>query len=81
MKLFQKQSEEYRNSVLPKNVKARVVIEAGTNLGWREYVGDEGIIIARSDFGASAPIKDLYKHFGFTVDNVVAQAKKLLNKK
>ncbi len=79
-KLFQKQPEDYRNSVLPKKVKARVAIEAGTNLGWREYVGDEGVVIARSDFGASAPIKDLYKHFGFTVENVVAQAKKLLNK-
>ncbi|MGZ4816559.1 MAG: transketolase [Terriglobales bacterium] len=79
-KLFQKQSEEYRDNVLPKNVKARVAVEAGTNLGWREYVGDEGVVIARSDFGASAPIKDLYKHFGFTVENVVAQAKKLLRK-
>ena len=79
-KLFQKQSEEYRNSVLPRGVKARVAIEAGTNLGWREYVGDEGVVIARSDFGASAPIKDLYKHFGFTPENVVAQAKKLLGK-
>lgn len=79
-KLFQKQSEEYRDSVLPKNVKARVAVEAGTNLGWREYVGDEGVIIARSEFGASAPMKDLYKHFGFTVENVVAQAKKLLKK-
>ena len=80
MKLFQRQSEEYRDSVLPKKVKARVSIEAGTNLGWREYVGDEGIIIARSDFGASAPMKDLYKHFGFTTENVVAQAKKLLKR-
>jgi transketolase len=80
MKLFQQQAEEYRESVLPKKVKARVVIEAGTNLGWREYIGDEGIAICRSDFGASAPIKDLYKHFGFTTENVVAQAKKLLNK-
>jgi transketolase len=79
-KLFQKQPEDYRNSVLPKAVKARVSIEAGTNLGWREYVGDEGIVIARSDFGASAPIKDLYKQFGFTSENVVAQAKKLLKK-
>jgi len=79
-KLFQKQSEEYRNSVLPKKVKARVSIEASTPVGWREYVGDEGIAIGRADFGASAPIKDLYKHFGFTVENVVAQAKKVLGK-
>jgi transketolase len=80
MKLFQRQSEEYRDSVLPKKVKARVVIEAGTNLGWREYIGDEGFAITRSDFGASAPIKDLYTHFGFTTENVVKQAKKLLGK-
>jgi transketolase len=66
--------------VLPKKVKARVAIEAGTNLGWREYIGEEGIVIARSDFGASAPIKDLYKHFGFTAENVVTQAKKLLGR-
>ena len=79
-KLFQKQPEDYRNSVLPKSVKARVAVEAGTNLGWREYVGDQGIIIARSDFGASAPMKDLYKHFGFTVENVVAQAKKSMGR-
>jgi transketolase len=80
MKLFQRQSEAYRDSVLPKKVKARVVIEAGTNLGWREYIGDEGYAITRSDFGASAPIKDLYTHFGFTTENVVKQAKKLLGK-
>jgi transketolase len=80
MKLFQRQSEEYRDSVLPKKVKARVVIEAGTNLGWREFIGDEGYAITRSDFGASAPIKDLYTHFGFTTENVVKQAKKLLGK-
>jgi transketolase len=61
-------------------VKARVAIEAGTNLGWREYVGELGVVIARSDFGASAPIKDLYKQFGFTAENVAAQAKKLLNR-
>ena len=79
-KLFLLQPDEYRESVLPKNVKARVSIEAGTSLGWREFVGDEGVSIGRSDFGASAPIKDLYKHFGFTAENVVAQAKKVLGK-
>ncbi len=80
MKLFEKQTQEYRDSVLPPKVKARVSIEAGTNLGWREYVGDAGTIIARADFGASAPIKDLYQHFGFTTENVVKQAKALLKK-
>ena len=79
-KLFGRQSVEYRESVLPKKVKARVSIEAGTTLGWREYIGDEGIAIGRSDFGASAPMKDLYQHWGFTTENVVAQAKKLLGR-
>lgn len=77
-KLFQQQPEEYRNGVLPAAVRARVAVEAGTDLGWREYVGMDGAIIARSDFGASAPIKDLLKHFGFTIENVVAQSKAVL---
>jgi transketolase len=79
-KLFQQQTEEYRNSVLPPAIRARVAVEAGTDLGWREYVGMDGAIIARSDFGASAPIKDLLKHFGFTVENVVAQSKAVLDR-
>lgn len=79
-KLFQQQTEEYRSSVLPPAVRARIAVEAGTDLGWREYVGMDGAIIARSDFGASAPIKDLWKHFGFTVENVIAQAKAVLSK-
>jgi transketolase len=79
-KLFQQQPEDYRNSVLPPAVRARVAVEAGTDLGWREFVGMDGEIVARSDFGASAPIKELLKHFGFTVENVVAQAKASLNK-
>jgi transketolase len=79
-KLFEKQTPEYRDSVLPPKVRARVSIEAGTSLGWREYVGFDGAVIARSDFGASAPIKDLYKQFGFTAENVVKHAKALLKK-
>ncbi len=79
--LFQKESPQYREQVLPHAVKARVAVEAGTTLGWREFVGERGAIVARADFGASAPIKDLLKHFGFTVENVVAQAKKLLDSK
>jgi transketolase len=79
-KLFEKQTKEYRDAVLPPKVRARVSIEAGTSLGWREYVGFDGAVIGRSDFGASAPIKDLYMHFGFTAENVVQQAKALLKK-
>jgi transketolase len=78
--LFQQQSEEYRDQVLPPRVRARIAVEAGVPLGWREYVGDQGVIIARSDFGASAPAKELFQHFGFTAANVVAQARSLLAK-
>jgi transketolase len=80
-KIFEKQTAEYRDQVLPPSVRARIAVEAGTTLGWREYVGFDGRIVARADFGASAPIKDLMKHFGFTVENVVAQARALLQDK
>jgi transketolase len=76
--LFKQQSAEYRNSVLPPQVRARLAVEAGTGLGWREYVGLEGHVIARYDFGASAPIKDLLTHFGFTPERVVAEARSMI---
>jgi len=73
--LFERQPDEYRASVLPPNVRARVAVEAGSTLGWRGYVGLDGRIVARREFGASAPLKELLKQFGFTVENVVAQAR------
>ncbi len=73
--LFERQPEEYRASVLPPSVRARVAVEAGTSLGWRRYVGIDGRIVARRVFGASAPLKELLKQFGFTVENVVAAAR------
>jgi len=76
--LFERQTPEYRESVLPHSVRARVAVEAGTSLGWRRYVGLDGAIIARRDFGASAPLKDLLKQFGFTVERVVEEAKKVI---
>jgi transketolase len=76
--LFKQQSAEYRNSVLPSQVHARLAVEAGTGLGWREYVGLDGHVIARYDFGASAPIKDLLTHFGFTPERVVAEARSMI---
>src|SRR5204863_9966639 len=79
--LFERQPEEYRASVLPPSVRARVAVEAGTSLGWRRYVGIDGQIIARRAFGASAPLKELLKHFGFTVENVVAAARETMNAK
>jgi len=77
--LFERQPEDYRASVLPSSVRARVAVEAGTSLGWRRYAGIDGRIIARRDFGASAPLKELLKHFGFTVENVVAAARETMN--
>jgi transketolase len=76
--LFEQQSPEYRKQVFPPEVKARVAVEAGTTLGWRQYVGAEGVVVGHDDFGVSAPIKDLLKHFGFTVDNVIAKAREVM---
>ncbi len=76
--LFQEQDAEYRESVLPKAVKKRVSVEAGTTFGWCRYVGDEGIAIGIDQYGSSAPGNVCMEKFGFTVDNVVAKAKALL---
>ena len=78
--LFEKQSAEYRTEVLPPAVRARVSVEAGATLGWTRYIGDDGEAVGHDDFGASAPIKDLMTHFGFTVDNVVAKARMAIDK-
>ena len=78
--LFERQPAEYKLQVLPPAVRARVAVEAGTTLGWKEYIGSDGCVIGRADFGASAPIKDLLQHFGFTVDNVVARAREVMQK-
>jgi transketolase len=76
--LFERQPEEYRESVLPHAVRARVAVEAGTSIGWRRYVGLDGRIIARREFGASAPLKELLKQFGFTTEKVVAAARETM---
>jgi transketolase len=73
--VFERQPEDYRASVLPPAVRARIAVEAGSSLGWRRYVGIDGGVIARRDFGASAPMKELLKQFGFTVENVVGEAR------
>ena len=78
--LFEKQSAEYRSEVLPPAVRARVAVEAGATFGWTEFVGEDGEVVGHDDFGASAPIKDLMTHFGFTVDNVVAKARLAMSK-
>lgn len=76
--LFEKQSAEYKESVFPKAVKKRLAVEMASPLGWHKYVTDEGDILAMETFGESAPADELYKYFGFTVDNVVKKAKALL---
>lgn len=76
--LFDQQSEEYRNEVLPKKVRARVAIEAATSMGWHKYTGIDGAIISLDTFGGSAPGEQLFEKFGFTVENVVNESRKLL---
>jgi transketolase len=76
--LFDSQSDEYRESVLPSGVTARVSIEAGVPMGWHKYVGSRGIVIGLNHFGASAPYERIYQEFGLTADAVVEAAKQLL---
>ena len=78
--LFEQQTPEYRESVLPAAVTARVAVEQAAAFGWDRYAGPTGAIIAMRTFGASAPIKDLLTHFGFSVDHVVAEAKSQLGR-
>jgi transketolase len=78
--LFEAQTQEYRDSVLPPSVTARLSIEAGVGLGWRRWVGDRGDIMSIEHFGASAPYKEIYQHFGLTVGDAVARAQKLLGR-
>jgi transketolase len=78
--LFDKQPAEYRESVLPSQVRARVAIEAGITLGWEHYVGLDGVVVGMTSFGASAPAPVLYDKFKLTAGNVAAQAKALLGR-
>ncbi len=77
--VFDIQSTEYKESVLPANVTCRVAIEAGITDFWMKYVGLNGEVIGMTTFGESAPAGDLYKHFGITAENAVAAAKRLLD--
>jgi transketolase len=78
--LFEEQDAAYKESVLPAAVTARVSVEMASAFGWERYTGPKGKIVGMRTFGASAPLKDLLKKFGFTVENVVAAAKKSLGK-
>jgi transketolase len=78
--LFDRQTQEYREQVLPPGVTVRVAIEAGSPLGWERYVGAQGVVIGMERFGASAPVQVVMEKFGFTAGNVVEKVKKLLGK-
>jgi transketolase len=78
--LFERQDAAYKESVLPSSVTARVSVEMESVFGWDRYAGPKGKIIGMHSFGASAPIKDLLKKFGFEVENVIAAAKEVLGK-
>jgi transketolase len=78
--LFEKQDADYKESVLPSNVTARVSVEMESVFGWDRYTGPKGKIIGMHTFGASAPIKDLLKKFGFELENVIAAAREVLGK-
>ena len=75
---FAEQDEAYRDSVLPPAVKARVAVEAASPLGWHRWTGDGGDVVAMEGFGASAPAKALYEHFGFSGEAIAARARKVL---
>jgi transketolase len=76
--IFERQSDAYKNQVLPPAVKARVSVEQAATLGWDRYVGPAGKMIGMHSFGASAPAKDVQKKFGFTVEHVVEAAREAI---
>jgi transketolase len=78
--LFERQDPAYKESVLPASVTARVSVEMASTFGWERYVGPKGKMVGMHSFGASAPLKDLLKKFGFAVENVVAAAKEAMGK-
>lgn len=80
MEEFEKQSASYKESVLPRSVRARIAVEAASPMSWYKYVGLDGKIIGMERFGESAPAKKLFEKFGFTVENVVNTTRELLNK-
>ena len=78
--IFEHQTQEYRDSVLPSHVKVRVAVEQASSFGWERYVGRAGCVLGMKTFGASAPLKELQRKFGFAPDQVVTVAKVLLSR-
>ena len=78
--IFDKQSDEYKEKILPKKIRARVAVEAASDFGWQKYIGLDGATVTMKNFGASAPAKVLFKKFGFTKENVAAVMKSVIEK-
>jgi len=78
--IFEQQSDEYKKQIFPSEIKARVSVEMGVGMGWQKYIGDSGKAISIEAFGASAPDNILYEKYGFTVEDVVATAKRVISK-
>jgi transketolase len=79
--IFEHQTREYQDDVLPPTVTARVAVEQASTFGWERYVGPSGRIIGMHTFGASAPLKELQRKFGFEPDRVVAVARETLHRR
>jgi transketolase len=79
--IFEHQPQSYRESVLPPKVTARLAVEQGSVLGWERYIGSAGQVIGMKTFGASAPLKELQRKFGFEPERIVAAAKELIGRK
>ncbi len=77
---FAEQDQAYRDSVLPPAIRARVSVEAASPIGWHRWVGDLGDVVAMEGFGASAPAKVLYEHFGFTGEAIAERARTVLSR-
>jgi transketolase len=80
MELFRETSKEYRDQIIPPEVKKRIIVEAGIPMGWESWAGEKGVIIGISGFGASAPGGTVMEKYGFTADNIVEKAMKLMKK-
>jgi transketolase len=78
--LFKEQSADYRESILPMSITKRLSVEMGVSLGWHQWVGDAGDVMALDRYGASAPANRIMQELGFTAENVAARALKLLGK-
>ncbi|MEX2462970.1 MAG: transketolase [Balneolaceae bacterium] len=78
LELFEEQSEEYRNFVIPSDVINKVSVEAGTTFGWHKWIGNDGLAMGIDTFGLSAPYKEVYEHFGLTAENIAEKSKELL---